>query len=304
MQSSMLAALALFSLAPARAEPLLPLLPIQVAPTWPANNGTFHYGEIRAELEVGQSSGNVEAQIFWRRRDPAPDTKALVVTDAKGKWMKLAGGESVVEAGCGIVSFEASSGQGKYYVYFLSFFEHGCTSPQFHFSWFNGTWPKSQVCDGEEASNVLAPPGPAFAARRASSAPSVCTTVQRGSKLVKRLQSRDEFHGFSPIELIAQPSEMPQPASFPLFVHMTTRDLPLRTFDNGHLPALWARAGESTSLSAKANAGQYFVFQIGLFAHKDITNVTLSFADLKPSSGSPVPSSAFTCFNLGGVLFL
>ena len=65
-------------------EPL-PVLPLVVASApWPAPvNGTF-YGDIRAVLQVSAAEAGTEvlAQVFWRRRDPTPAAKGVLLPRA------------------------------------------------------------------------------------------------------------------------------------------------------------------------------------------------------------------------------
>lgn len=113
-------------------------------------------------------------------------------------------------------------------------------------------------------------------------------------------------------ELTALPSEL---ATIPkgMAVYMEPREFAIRMLDR--VPAHWARNpdGEVLQLSATAMVGEYFTFQAGVFANGPaLRNISASFstlagsataagADDGSSAGVPViPSSALTCFNLGG----
>ena len=81
---------------------------------WDANLGTH-----RAVVKVAQSADAVRAHLEWRRRDPQPEAKAVVVVDA-------ATGQRVtntlalnLSADAGDVVFQPVSGAGEYFVYFL-----------------------------------------------------------------------------------------------------------------------------------------------------------------------------------------
>lgn len=109
------------------------------------------------------------------------------------------------------------------------------------------------------------------------------------------------------MELIAVPSEiisLMDSATQTLLTFMDTREHINRFFVGQNLPALWAQTGPSYHLHANARMGEYFVFQIGLYAvRKDAMNITVNFSDLVPvGMHAPVVSSSFfTCFNFGGV---
>ena len=73
---------------------------------------------------------------------------------------------------------------------------------------------------------------------------------------------------------------------------LETRENALRMFDLP--PALWVRSGEKLSMDAYAQVGEFFTFQVGVWAAVSATG-----------NLSVVPSSSFpfnvTCFNTNGV---
>jgi hypothetical protein len=73
------------------------------------------------------------------------------------------------------------------------------------------------------------------------------------------------------------------------------------------IPRHWlARpAGERASFSGVAQPGEFYVFQIGVFAAVgDVSDLRLRFSDLTRADGGMIPASALRCFNLGGTDFL
>eukprot|EP01052_Picozoa_sp_SAG31_P038703 SAG31_NODE_5220_length_2668_cov_1.470611_1_plen_197_part_00 len=69
---------------------------------------TAYAGDIRARLVVSeedleQQQGVVTAQILWRRRDPRPENKSVIVTDERGAIIPSSA--HLVETACGVISF-------------------------------------------------------------------------------------------------------------------------------------------------------------------------------------------------------
>ena len=120
--------------------------------------------------------------------------------------------------------------------------------------------------------------------------------------------SGEPFHGFTKMELAALPSELATiPAGMAVF--METRENAIRMFDKA--PAHWARNGgkEVLSLSVGALVGEYFTFQAGVFANSptaalkslSVTYTAAASATQLQQGNKPIPASAMTCFNLGGM---
>lgn len=82
---------------------------------------------------------------------------------------------------------------------------------------------------------------------------------------------------------------------------MEPRENAIRMLDR--VPAHWARnpGGEVLELSATAMVGEYFTFQAGVFANGPaLRNISASFSALAGGAADAIPTSAMTCFNLGG----
>ena len=115
----------------------------------------------------------------------------------------------------------------------------------------------------------------------------------------------DAYDRFTSMERIATPQEVarllaadPQAACL-LFPE--DREHQIRMNDN--LPQRWADAGLHDSFTGKACRGEFFAFQIGVFAAgRALEDVSIASEDLRPRSASarPIPASAIRCFNLGG----
>jgi hypothetical protein len=80
------------------------------------------------------------------------------------------------------------------------------------------------------------------------------------------------------------------------------REHPLRLFDA--LPAAWVgRSADSLSaFGAEVRPGEFFVFQIGVYAAaRRLENVRIATEGLGGPGGVHLDSAAFTCFNTGGI---
>ena len=277
-------------------------------PAPPAVNGhVVSLGDIRAVVQAHQA-GPVSAQIWWRRRDPNPEVKAVIVTDeSDSRWVPA---NAVVEPDCGVVSFNAPS-PGVYHVYYLPYVETGdWANTLFH--WFNCTNTQATVAnpcviDTTRAGRVQPLQATAGAASGCARVvpPSGATVLRLETRSSPQpLQEQEDFPAFHSMEMIATSQELSallqSHSGAPFMAFMTPREDAVRMFDQ--VPASWGRSGEVHALVADAMCGEYFTFQVGLWAAlADVDHVSLSFNELLSTAGGPVvPASAFRCFNLAG----
>lgn len=84
-----------------------------------------------------------------------------------------------------------------------------------------------------------------------------------------------------------------------------TEDRTLGVQRTDSLPARWVRrtAGERTDFKGKAQPGEFYTWQIGLYSPEfPLTDVQLAFSDLKGTNGNArIPADSIRCFNLGGI---
>lgn len=110
------------------------------------------------------------------------------------------------------------------------------------------------------------------------------------------LQQPIDFDAFHSMELTATKGELnalrSSSGSFKTF--MEPRENPIRMFSR--VPASWARHGEARALATSARAGEYFTFQIGLWASDgDIEDVALEFGAMTAGGAAPtIPPSVRT----------
>ena len=113
----------------------------------------------------------------------------------------------------------------------------------------------------------------------------------------------EEFNADSPMELQAAREDvarlLEEYADEDYMLFPEDRRRPIRMLQA--LPRRWIESRPSSSFRAQAQPGEFYVFQIGLFAaRKDITDVRIEYSDLKGPPGKIVSSSLFSCINLKG----
>jgi len=236
------------------------------------------WGNHRAVVEVdgtAMTSDAVVVTIPWRRHDPDPAAKAVVVVDA-------ASGERIddvigvrVEQASGDVVFRPVPGASTYHVYYMPWQSTGGYYPTV-------TYPSS-----------LGEPDPAWASavrgRGLESLPRARTT---------RIQSVDDFHSFFPMEVIATEDEAARfvdAAGGGWTVVPEHRDYPVRM--RHFLPKHWVDRGPTATFESRVLRDEYLTFQIGVVAASaDLDDVRVRF-DRFPASWM----DTLTCFNCGGI---
>jgi hypothetical protein len=246
-------------------------------------------GNHRAVIRVEAKADAVLARIPWRRRDLNPQDKAVFVYDATTGNRILNVYRSDIGRESGVIVFQPQTVPGDYYVYYLPYKTEGRNYPKVTY-----IAPEATADPGWLAANRLNPE--AGTEDRAGRLPA--------ARLVQ-FQSIDAFDSFYPMEVIATRAEtdallarhpnadyltFPESREFPIRM---TRDLPYR----------WIEAGARGEVRGRADRGEYFSFQVGVWAaRKEIGDLAARFAGLRRKGGTEeIPASAFTCFNLEGV---
>jgi hypothetical protein len=254
--------------------------------SWPAQLGNH-----RAVVEVERPAKAILVELPWRRRDSEPEKKAVLVFDAAtGKRITNAVAASMTQAR-GEIVFQPSAGPGKYYVYYM---------------------PLSRPAEESYGQAEYArPQETADAAWRSSeglTAEALKTGAWRGLPRGKLLgwESRDEYDKFTSMERSAGPEEVAQllaaAGQAPYLVFPEDRRNPIRMRDA--IAKRWIDAGVRNVFEGKACRGEFYAFQIGVFAAcAPIADLAIAAEDLRPRSASarPIPASAIRCFNQGGI---
>ncbi|MGC9341911.1 MAG: glycoside hydrolase domain-containing protein [Bacteroidales bacterium] len=248
-------------------DPDFPEVPYSIG-EWPVET----YGNYRAVVEVHERSDAVFLRLPWRRRDVNPEGKKLIIVDATTKKEIENVFSPKITREYGDIVFQPVTVPGTYYIYYMPY--------HINHSFFPNTI-------------YLAPEDRADSLWKAS-LPMDVNSLNK-AELVE-FQAADPFYRVNPMEVIATVEEtrrliessgkrdyllFPEKSEFPIVMKY---DIPLR----------WILKGPSGEFTAKAQPGEYFTFQIGFLALKDVDNIDVSF-QCKQISGD-----AFTCFNTGG----
>ena len=282
---------------------LLPVLPLRTAPagSWPAAaSGGRYYGDVRAVVQL--SAGDITddtatVQVFWRRRDPHPSNKTVLVLDAAHAPLTVTGLD--VEADCGVVTFSrVGLAAGTYYIYYLPFVQGNGGA------WLTFNW---QGCTDEtpNETNVCVQGRRRRAEARGAG---VCGAADAAAAPVVAIENRDAFNAFTAMEQMATAVESAAAATAlaaagaPFVgVFPEARDLSVRVFDAG-IPARWAPGGggpqptAAPTITVACAPGEFCTFQLGLWAY----NLPVANLSYTASAFGGLPAAAFTVLNFEG----
>lgn len=256
--------------------------------SWPEKG----HGNHRALIRVSEKEDAVWAHVEWRRRDPQPETKGILVFDAAtGQRITNVVAISVTRE-FGDIAFQPATAPGEYEVYYLPY--NPGTS---NFDDAGTYFPPEVTADPNwlEANRL-----------DALGLESGAWQSLPQAELVE-IQARTEFNRMDPMEVVATEAEVAQllaahpSQSYILFPE--DRRYPIRMPDD--VPYRWIERGPSGRFVGRAQPGEYYVFQIGVYAARTpIRDVRLTLGELGTSEGRTIPGSALTCFNLGGTDWL
>jgi hypothetical protein len=222
-------------------------------------------GNHRAVVEVTDTARPARVTIPWRRHDPHPERKAVIVVDAATNQaisdVEVANLSNI----SGDVMFRPNPGSSTYWVYYMPWDTGG------------GSYPKVTY----PAPKPNADLGSSFAPAR-----------------VTKIQSINAFHSFFPMEIIASPAETAR------FMHgapggwrvtAEDRDYAVRMWH--YIPKHWADRGPRTTFESRVLRDEYFTFQVAVVAGAAaVDDVRVTF------EGFPAAwQRSLTCFNCGGI---
>lgn len=278
---TVLSSTVLSALATERSSPLAEV-PYGVG-TWTAEQ----YGNHRAVIRVDEKSEAVLVRIPWRRRDPQPELKRIVVVDAKtGKEIDdLLTIE--VNREYGDLLFRPETVPGDYHVYYMPY--------QINHSYFPNTRYLAPRTEVESKVDVAWQEKWEAVARQ--------NTDQLAQAKVVEIQAVNEFYRMDPMEVVATEAERKAllgkagDAAYLLFPEDRMHPIAMRR----DVPYRWIKQGPSTRFADTAQPGEYFTFQIGLFAIKKVDDVEVVLESVTGPDGNFIYENTFTCFNTGGI---
>jgi hypothetical protein len=251
-----------------------------------------HLGNHRARIFLHEEADAVRLHLPWRRRDPMAQNKDIVILDA-ATGRKIRNVVRVeINREYGDLLFQPDTVPGEYHVYYMPYaaseepWNYSVTYDVPH-STADPAWLDRHGLVGQR---LREPHWKAFPEAQ-----------------VLEIQARTEFDSFYPMEVIATASETQElltrhsEASCLFFPEDRTH--PIRMRDD--LPLRWIRRGPGAEFEGEARRGEFYVFQIGVFAARDdVEDVAVRFEDLCTARGDVLSSAAFRCVNLDGIDWL
>jgi hypothetical protein len=273
--------------APEPSDALMPGVEYGLGPCWP-----HELGDVRALVSAPKGGGTVRVHIPWRRRDAHPLSNAIIIRDAQtGKPVENVTAIAVNRE-YGDIVFELSTSPGTYEVYYLPY--KVTPTPWDYSVAYSHAEPKGQVAWQERygLTPMLLESGRWKALPKAS---------------VREIQARTDFDRFDPMEVIATRDETSKVVAVhtekPFLLFPEERQFPIRMTDD--LPLRWILEGPREEFQGEARRGEFYVFQIGVYAFgAAVQKLSIGYSDLKSTQGGTIPTSALRCFNLGGTDWL
>ncbi|PSL49172.1 hypothetical protein CLV51_101502 [Chitinophaga niastensis] len=237
-------------------------------------------GNHRAVVTFNGTDKVARVVIPWRRRDEHPELKRIIIQDAQTQKKITNVKTLVLNREQGDICFEPASGKGNYYIYYLPYKNEG-----------RSNYPRGVYLTPEQTAdnNWLQ---------------SVTATIKPNA-IVKELEAVDAFNTFYPMEVIATVAEQQQlllkhPAAGYL-VFPEDRQFPIKMTDD--LPQRWIQKGPSQAFAGEADKGEYYTFQLGVYARNEMKDVQISFADLTSTTGKTIPAAQLNCINTNGTTY-
>ena len=252
------------------------------------------WGNHRAVVEVGpgEEADAVLVTIPWRRHDPDPGSKAVIVVDAATGSVVRNSATVYADNAEGVVVFQPNTGSSEYHVYYMPWQSTGSYYPTI-------TYPTQAQLLEESAdfswAGLFPDPDPEWErqvrTRKPADLPQARTT---------RIQSVNEFHSFFPMEVIATADETAafmKGATDGWAVVPEHRDYPVRM--RHFIPHHWTAisAVETPAFSSQVLKDEAFTFQLALVSGDEpLNDIQVSFAGFPDAW-----LETLTCFNCGGI---
>ena len=240
------------------------------------------WGNHRVVLHVDDVAYAVIARIPWRRVDAAPEQVGMRLVHAEsGAEVRNVLPLSVTRE-VGDIVFQAAL-PGEYHLYYLP-----CEP--------SGPWYHPNTA-------YRPTPGDADPTWQACAAADLAGLPRA---TVLRIEARTNFDRFDPMEVIATETEMhalrSAHAGQPCLVFPEDRAHPIRMRND--LPRRWIACGSAQHFQGTVQPGEYYIFQLGIYALNEIANLAITWSDLTTETGATISADDITCFNLGGVNWL
>jgi hypothetical protein len=237
-------------------------------------------GNHRAVVQFSGKGNVAKTTIEWRRRDENPDQKLIIVQDAKTGAAILNIKTENINRENGTIFFEPVSGNGTYYVYYMPYIDEGDAN------YLKGVYAKPEnKADAQWLSKIK------------TNLADNCTLTE--------IQSVNAFNSFYPMDVIATAAETTaiiaknSGNSFLVFPEDRMNSIRMQK----DLPKRWIDKGVQNTFSDTALRGEYLAFQLGVYALQDLSNVKVTFSDLKSKDGKTIAAKSISCINTDGIKY-
>ncbi len=250
--------------------------------TWDGNS----LGHRRAVVLVGRhaaDAGAVRVRIPWRRRDLAPEKKAVLVFDGRTSTRIRNVVVLKIDREAGDLVFQPVSGAGEYYVYYQPFRLTG-----------NPHYPTARYLEPESTAE------PSWVARHGLSGPPAALAAAD----VVEFQAVNSFSSDFPMEVISTAEETralrEKYAGEAFLLFPEERKNAIRMTDD--LPWTWIASGPRAVFDGRATRGEFYAFQVGVWAlGANLESLKIRFSPLQGFGETAIPAAALRCFNAGGI---
>ncbi|MEO6253805.1 MAG: glycoside hydrolase domain-containing protein [Ferruginibacter sp.] len=234
-------------------------------------------GNHRAVLTFNGTGAVAKTVIVWRRRDVDPWNKRIIIEDAKTHKIIDNVQTGIINNEKAELWFEPLSGKGDYYVYYMPSKNEG-----------RSNYPKG---------NYLTPQNTASAYWVTS-----VNESMPANTVVKEIQAINALNSFYPMEITATVKEtaalISKSSRSDLIIFPEDRLNPIKMTDR--LPYRWIQKGIQSSFSGEASKGEYYSWQLGVYALQHLEGLTVEFSDLKEAKGNVIPAKNISCINTSG----
>ena len=246
-------------------------------------------GNHRAVVRVANAADAVFARVPWRRRDLTPDKVNVVVMNAATNQRVLNVARLNINREFGDIVFQAPNG-GEYYLYYLPYTGS-----------FKSNYPKITYRVVEHTADA------AWLSNHSLTENTARTSAYQSLPIatVVGFDAVNEFSKFTPMEYIASAAELDKLRSTnvnaPFLAFAEDRSLSIRM--SRDIPKVWADRGAFQPFSGTAKRGEYYTFQVGVWANRNaIDSLRYRATAFKRRGGTEtLPASAVTSFNLEGI---
>jgi hypothetical protein len=254
-------------------------------------------GNHRASIRFDGPGNTAHVLLPWRRRDGDPAGHRIIVQDAKTGARVMNATPVLISRESGELLFEPVAGKGLYYIYYLPYRNEGASNYPKGIYWRPDTTASAEWLRGAGVAAGVHSGAARGGMSGAGMSPLNC--------VVTGFQSIDSFNSFYPMELIATAKETAalqgKYAASPFVIFPEDRDHSIRMRKD--LPYRWIKNGAADGLSGAARRGEYYAYQLGIYAQQALEDVRVVFGGLSNAAGRSIGADASSCINTTGTTY-